>query len=44
LAKKSKYFHLEITVGGGHVGFCEDIKAEYNWLEKRLVNYFTKGV
>ncbi len=44
LATKSKYFHLEITVGGGHVGFCEDIKAEYNWLEKRLVSYFTKGV
>jgi len=42
-AKKSKYFSLEITIGGGHVGFCEDIKAEHNWLEKRLVNYFMKG-
>ncbi|HRH56685.1 MAG TPA: alpha/beta fold hydrolase [Chitinophagales bacterium] len=43
LAKKSKYFHLEIPIGGGHVGFCEDIKAEHNWLEKRLANYFLKG-
>ncbi len=43
LAKKSKYFHLEIPIGGGHVGFCEDIKAEHNWLEKRVVNYFLKG-
>ncbi|MCB0508196.1 MAG: alpha/beta fold hydrolase [Chitinophagales bacterium] len=43
LAKKSKYFSLEITKGGGHVGFCEDIKAEHNWLEKRVANYFMKG-
>ena len=43
LAKKSKFFHLEIPIGGGHVGFCEDIKAEHNWLEKRVVNYFLKG-
>jgi predicted alpha/beta-fold hydrolase len=43
LAKKSTYFHLEIPIGGGHVGFCEDIKAEHNWLEKRVVNYFLKG-
>jgi hypothetical protein len=42
-AKKSKYFHLEIPIGGGHVGFCEDIKAEHNWLEKRVANYFLKG-
>ncbi len=42
-AKKSKNFHLEIPIGGGHVGFCEDIKAEHNWLEKRLANYFSKG-
>lgn len=43
LAKKSNYFHLEIPIGGGHVGFCEDIKAEHNWLEKRIVKYFQKG-
>lgn len=43
LAKKSSYFSLEITQGGGHVGFCEDIKAEHNWLEKRIANYFVKG-
>lgn len=42
-AEKSRYFHLEIPVGGGHVGFCEDIKAEHNWLEKRVVDYFLKG-
>ncbi len=42
-AKKSKFFSLEITIGGGHVGFCEDIKAEHNWLEKRIVSYFTSG-
>ncbi len=43
LAKKSTYFSLEIPIGGGHVGFCEDINAEHNWLEKRVVNYFLKG-
>lgn len=43
LAKKSRYFHLEIPVGGGHVGFCEDMKAEHNWLEKRVLDYFLKG-
>ncbi|HMW12192.1 MAG TPA: alpha/beta fold hydrolase [Chitinophagales bacterium] len=43
VAKKSNFFHLEITIGGGHVGFCEDIKAEHNWLENRVVTYFTKG-
>jgi hypothetical protein len=43
LAKHSKYFHLEIPIGGGHVGFCEDIKEEHNWLEKRIANYFLKG-
>lgn len=43
IAKKSKYFHLEIPIGGGHVGFCEDIQAEHNWLEKRVVRYFLKG-
>jgi hypothetical protein len=44
IAKKSKFFHLEIPIGGGHVGFCEDIKAEHNWLEKRVVNYFLDGM
>lgn len=43
VAKKSKNFHLEIPIGGGHVGFCEDLKAEHNWLEKRVLNYFLKG-
>jgi uncharacterized protein len=43
IARKSKNFHLEIPIGGGHVGFCEDLKAEHNWLEKRVLNYFLKG-
>lgn len=43
LAKKSNYFHLEIPIGGGHVGFCENLKDKHNWLEKRAVNYFLKG-
>jgi predicted alpha/beta-fold hydrolase len=43
IAEKSKYFSLEIPINGGHVGFCEDLKAEHNWLEKRVANYFLKG-
>lgn len=43
VAKKSKYFHLEITQGGGHVGFCENLKEEHNWLEKRVASYLLKG-
>lgn len=43
LAKKSPNFHLEIPIGGGHVGFCEDFKEEHNWLEKRITDYFLKG-
>ncbi len=43
VAKQSNYFNLEIPINGGHVGFCEDLKAEHNWLEKRVVDYFLKG-
>ncbi|MDB5228576.1 MAG: alpha/beta hydrolase [Bacteroidota bacterium] len=42
-AKRSKYFNLEIPINGGHVGFCENLSEEHNWLEKRVVNYFGKG-
>lgn len=44
IAKKSSYFHLEITQGGGHVGFCENIREEHNWMEKRVVDYLLKGI
>ncbi len=43
LAKKSNFFSLEIPIGGGHVGFCENLKEEHNWLEKRVVHFFQNG-
>jgi predicted alpha/beta-fold hydrolase len=43
IANESKYLNLEIPINGGHVGFCEDLNAEYNWLEKRVAEYFLKG-
>jgi predicted alpha/beta-fold hydrolase len=44
IAKKSNYFHLEIPIGGGHVGFCENMNEEHNWLEKRVIDFFQKGI
>lgn len=43
IARQSKFLDLEVPINGGHVGFCEDLNAEYNWLEKRVANYFLKG-
>ncbi|MCB9032973.1 MAG: alpha/beta fold hydrolase [Chitinophagales bacterium] len=42
-AKQSKYLHLEIPINGGHVGFCEDLNAKHNWLEKRAVKFLVNG-
>jgi predicted alpha/beta-fold hydrolase len=40
-AKRSKYFHLETTINGGHMGFCEDINAQHTWLEKRTLRFIS---
>lgn len=39
-AKASKYFFLEATKYGGHVGFMQSFKqSENNWLENRIINF-----
>lgn len=43
IARKSAFFHFEMTVNGGHVGFMEKEEKEYNWMEKRVLDFFEEN-
>lgn len=40
IAENSDFFHFEMTINGGHVGFMEKEDSEYNWMEKRVLDFF----
>ena len=40
-AKENKYFHLEVTNYGGHVGYNSNFENGSGfWLERRIIDYF----
>ena len=42
LAKNSPLFHLEAPENGGHVAFLTFKNAGFNWIEIRIINFFSE--
>ena len=43
IARNSDFFHFEMTINGGHVGFMEKEDKEFNWMEKRILDFFEEN-